>query len=538
MAVLSSGPAETGTPRPDDPAAAIARLLSTAKAEQSREHGSAALDALDELLKIDPEHEEAKALRKKVVSAYSSWWVSRVKAECEGIKKEQYRSSIYWQLAEAQAGRKDIKGAKLSAKQIANPGFRGQALKTIAFVQAHNGNYHGAKQTVQKHIQADALKWSAYESIAQVEALSGKMAAARATLEQIPPGPRRASAVVAVAVTQAGVGDTKGARAALGSIRGASGKAEVLCAIVYAKLREKDFAGAEAAASEIQDPREQPNAYGLIARAHAEANEMGSFQKAIESAKASASRIQDERWRDACRQSIAWLQAESGDIEGARATARLIEERFWKSQTYLGIAKALAKGNDRRGARESVDLAVSEAQAIPEAGSRQSALQPIAIELARTDLNCPARAVALTGVIPAPFSKAVTYLAIAEARLDAKDQEGLREAFRLAKSTAANISEGFMLSTLAMQAARLLMKAGDTKAAIEEGRRLAEASGRAGVYRLVANRLARNGEYSYLERWLDELKEPFERANVCLGAVDGLTKPSVRTRTLMEELIE
>ncbi len=300
---------------------------------------------------------------------------------------------------------------------------RAMALSDIALAQARVGDRTGAQATI---AQALALAQTLTDEegrpltdeggratmlaiVALAQAQAGDRAGARVTITQalalartLPDEDGQAMALGFVALAQAQAGDRAGAQdttsQALALVQALSqalpeeGRGEALAFLVFLQPQVKagDTAQALALVQTFSDDWVRALALTFVAQAQAQAGDRAGAQATISQALTHAQALSNERSRASVLGDIAPVQAQSGDHAGAQAT---ITQLLVLTQTFPKISRA------------SVLASIAQAQAYMGDGVQALALvQTLAGERDRV--------------------KALADIALALARIDARDAQG------------------------------------------------------------------------------------------------------------------
>ena len=254
-----------------------------------------------------------------------------------------------------------IEEALATAREIADPESRFEALASIAKVRARAGDRQASDRTFASALatareMADPRQRSrALSAIAEAQARAGDVASAMATAREIADPASRSSALSEIAKAQDWAGERDAAEhtfasalAAAREIADPESRSSALMSIAAAQAMTRDIHRAMATAREITLPKERVWALVSIATAKARAGDVAG-------AMATAREIADPASRFEALRDIACEQALWGGLAGAMATAREIADPSWRSSALRDIAAALAKAGDGRSALEVLD---------------------------------------------------------------------------------------------------------------------------------------------------------------------------------------
>jgi tetratricopeptide (TPR) repeat protein len=139
------------------------------------------------------------------------------------------------------------------------------------------------------------------------------------------------------------------------------------------------------AAERIEDADWRSRAYGAVAEALAQAEQIEQAQEAFQQALAAAERIEYAYWRSEAYGAVALALAQAGQIEQAQeafqqalAAAERIENAYWRSEAYREVALALAQAGLTEQAQKALAQALEVARQISSPGSRYDDLWQVA----------------------------------------------------------------------------------------------------------------------------------------------------------------
>jgi len=298
--------------------------------------------------------------------------------------------------------------AKQAAATIEDPMFRECQYSFIVEAQAKAGDFSGAMKTAGL-IKDLSWKASAYTDIAEAQAKAGDFSAAMKTAGLMGVA-GRTYAYCRIAQAAAKAGNAAAANEASKSAQQAAGlilfisdafysgepteglRADIAAAQAWAG----DLAGAERTAAAIRDANSRADAHRLIAEAQAGA---GDYWGAMRRAAA----IEVAWQKDYAYLGIGIPQVRAGDFERALRTADTCEEDYNKANLYARTAVAQARTGDFASAMKT--------------------------------------AAAIEDVQVARRWKAWAYCSIAEAEIEAGNEESAKETIELAKPPAAGVKD-------------------------------------------------------------------------------------------------
>lgn len=450
-------------------------------------------------------------------------WLNRAAEEAKNIRDVYWRDVFLWRVAKAQASTSNLAGAMATVQAITDAKIRDLAYSGIAKAQARNLNFAGAKATADR-VRSNA---SLYLNILQTIAEAGGIAEAEAM-------------------------------AKVHSSLDYTAHANFYISKAYAKSGE--FSKAKMIAEKLRHPhsssqacfRSMINAY--IAHAHAKANNRKRYRESITSAKTYAKLVATDQEGE-LNYRIVKLQVDSEDFTGAIKTANSISDAYYKSLAYKSIVTAMSDVNDITNAKAIVERicetnlkdsaylsilkkqvslgnskgAESTAKFISEKNARSKALQEIAI--VRGDFVA-ARTIADSLVEPDERSNAYRRVALAQAQ--AGDFDNYREMITLAIEAAKAYKHPKYTSRPSIKPAlfnsivRVQVDVGDFEAAIDTAALISTSSNvfssdiRFSAFRHIAKALAQADKITYLQTWINSLRNLPDRIAALLGAADGL----------------
>jgi tetratricopeptide (TPR) repeat protein len=148
---------------------------------------------------------------------------------------------------------------------------------------------------------------------------------------------------------------------------------------------QEAFQQALAAAERIEDAYGRSEAYREVALALAQAEQIEQAQEAFQQALAAAERIEDAYWRSLAYGAVALALAQAGQPEQALAAAERIEEADQRSEAYREVALALAQAGQIEQAQEAFQQALAAAERIENAYGRSEAYREVALALAQAE---------------------------------------------------------------------------------------------------------------------------------------------------------
>lgn len=270
----------------------------------------------------------------------------------DSIGDDRFRERALGQLVGVQADQGDFQAARTTAEKLTDTNEKGFAIAQIASAQAKRGQIEGALET------AKALPekgWVAHD-IALAQAKAGQLDAALRTVADIRPDTYRAETLAQIAEHQVQSGDPVGTKRVLKQAEDTLGTnwssrnhglAGRKIAAVQMKLGDRDQARATfRKAMQATDEKNQR----LVVWEQAKA---GDVSEAIQTAKA--------MHLVGGLESIALVQAESGDFTGALATAELIGSAEIRSTALALVAAAQRKAGRLADAKIGFQRAVETA---------------------------------------------------------------------------------------------------------------------------------------------------------------------------------
>ena len=164
--------------------------LAKAKANDNKRSAKIALKALEELLSVNPNHDEAKQLYNEI-SAYCApkeplWWLSKAKAELLTANTAFESNSMYCRIVKLQLKLGDISGAEDTVLKIESDSKeRKDAYLAIIEAKATKNDIYGAKAAVSKISYYYGFpRCDAYKLIATAQAENGDNLGSKKTFEQ------------------------------------------------------------------------------------------------------------------------------------------------------------------------------------------------------------------------------------------------------------------------------------------------------------------------------------------------------------------
>jgi hypothetical protein len=443
-----------------DRAARIAALLAAAKSEEGAGNWREAVASLEALLRIDPAHAEALALRDRILEAHAwrtpSFWLDRARRTVEEATELADVWAAVDLLAPVLARSGDLAGAVALGARIADA--RGRDELVAAVVEAAAGAPEAEAHA--EKIGTDLVRARAYLAIALARHRKGDTEGARKALERSwrsfdRPGPeeelahaRRFLGRFAAALEE--MGDATGARRVAGQIPEQADRDEALLAIARVRATRGDGPGARALLDLVPEPYRKPRVLAEFAVA----------------------------------------AAEGGDVAGARMIPPRIEEPASKARAYGAIARAAAAAGRRAEAREAIELA---RRALGRAGAKD------------------------------PDGEARACLAIAAA-LDAMGETAEASGFfERARAAALRLpAGGGIRETLLVELCDAQAARGDLAAAKTTMEATTRTEYRAKAIHRLARAYARAGQVEALARWIAVVRGAVERCAAEAGAAEGL----------------
>ena len=249
-----------------------------------------------------------------------------------------------YDIASAAAKGGHLDDAKAAAREIPNPLWRAMAYQELVRIQAESGDIEGAKATA-RDIE---VFWPPKEGkdsadVKIMAQMSGDGAAENFFSIST------AMAYREIVIVQAESGDMEGARATVQEMDALDEKrtwAETARAdLAYVQAKSGDIAGALSAIKTLRIT--QDYAYGRVCEGQAEYGD-------ISGAKATLQRMGGSRHEQRARRAVAIAQARASDLDGAKATAAELkpEEAVWRD-----LAEICASAGDMDAYAEHMELA-------------------------------------------------------------------------------------------------------------------------------------------------------------------------------------
>ena len=290
-----------------------------------------------------------------------------IRAAVTVAEREGSPGSMLADIAGAQASAGDIQAAFSTVQQIEDELPRDYALYSIVEAQASAGDVQMALQTAAR-IEEELHLGFALASIAEAQASAGDVQTALETARRITDESSLARALSSIAEVQALGGDVQTALQTAKRIEDEFYLSNALSSIAEAQALAGDEQGAFATLQQIEDKSSQANLLGSIAKAQAEANDAASAKRSIERSLAIAQRIVDEDSRSYALVHVATAQAAVGDAGGASqslrralASAKLVPQGpFQRDFVLATIAYVQAETGDVRAALATVEGIIDE----------------------------------------------------------------------------------------------------------------------------------------------------------------------------------
>jgi tetratricopeptide (TPR) repeat protein len=286
-----------------------------------------------------------------------------------------------------------------------------------------------------------------------------------------------------------------------------------------------------AAAERIEEADERSRAYGAVAEALAQAEQIEQAQEAFQQALAAAERIENAYRRSEAYGAVAEALAQAEQIEQAQeafqqalAAAERIEYDYWRSRAYGAVALALVQAGQIEQAQEAFQQALAAAEQIEEADERSRAYGAVALALAQAGQIEQAQEAFQQALAAAEQTedadwRSLAYREVALALVQAGQPEQAQEAFQQALAAAEQIedaygrSEAYREVALALALAQAgyvavalaLAQVGQAEQALAAAERIEYADWRSLAYREVALALAQAGQ-------IEQAQEAFQQA--------------------------
>lgn len=517
--VRPPGPRDYFPPSVSDPAVRARRideLLAKARAADNPASGGDALAALRQLLRLDPEHAEAKALRQKVLKYYPTdaarTWLGRATAEGPVDSYSIYRlARVQALVGDTDAALRTVTEKKAAIRQPAD-------LRAIGDALVARGEFALAREVFRKASSAAWTSASERASRPNNSGLSPDFAAEGIAQE-------RSDDIYRAAVGLAQAGDLKHSwgELLLGAAHASHRTRErTFLAMVNASVDMGEFADALETGEMIGIG---PDARGTLKRRAVETlAAQGDFERARALI---ATMPKQDYYADAARHDLLRRIAQR-DPAAAEREAADIYFRHWRARTYLAIADVHVRAKRSADARRVMDLARSSAAT---EGIR-TADAPAALAGLEARLGDTAAALRTAGAISSPVYRQLAYRRAAAGCLERNDLPAARNCLTLAAQAAIAINkqdeaigndedrywrfrDAAVRDIIAMQ-----VKAGDRDGAANTANKLG------GVIYLAAN-LARAGDLAAVERILQGTQSPQGRQDICLAVAEALVPPQI-----------
>ncbi len=379
----------------------VAKLLETAEVNATKSGARVALTALNEALRLDPDNPKARQLQTRL----AAFMVTDSPSE--------------W---------------------LAQAGTEARKVQSVL-------------------IRADLLA-----QLAELQAASGDVTGARATLGDVMPVDRRDGPLAEVAQALALSGQADAAREAAGQIRDMVKQQDALLTVAGLLGAEK--------VDQLPNPFDRVRADCLAAKVMAQRGKAAEAKALIARASAGLEELGDAYQQTLARCKVVSAQAAAGDIKGAIASAEKIEEAIPRGWAMRDIAEAQAIAGDAK------------------------------------------TAIATAGRIEQRLEKATALRLIAEAQAWGGD-------VRSASSTLSAIGDQQILKQALPAMAGGAAVNGDLDGALNTASALPDSQRRI-AYSDIAEGLVRGKQLALLNRYLASLSDPADRAAARLGVVEGL----------------
>jgi len=349
--------------------AKLNELLICAKANDNKENCNIALNALEELLKLEPNHADAKQLYEKMLTNYVStdpaWWINKAKMAAASIDDTiknsidiKEKDMLYTGIAAIQAKYGDINEAMSTILCISETDMRPLV---IAAIQAEVGNIAEAKAATAAISESSDMylnaKSSIYCNIAKVQAKMEDLAAvketfrqAKAVADKIEYDGRKFSAYEGIVRAQVEAGDIEGAEAIALGVTNEESKSAIYAAIAETQVKIGDITGAKATVKHVKKNDSWTYIYGRIVHSQVKAGN-------ITDAKATVANIDDNSRKTKAYLDIIEAQAMAGDFSEAKSTVENLDYYCDRVTACTLIVKAQVKKNSLAAAQETLSLA-------------------------------------------------------------------------------------------------------------------------------------------------------------------------------------
>jgi len=469
--------------------AQITRLLTEAQANDSREKGKVALDALAKLFQIDPKHVKARRLYRKISAYYIPgdpyWWFNKAKTTAAEISNFKERAVTYRAIVEAQVQAGDVASARETFK----------ALEATA-------------KRIKNTESTTADKDSGYMQLGMAHTTAGNITEALAIASRINPSELKYRIYNAVIDIRLKEHDFAGARVTADLVTSDKEKMYAYSKIVLAQVKEEDITGAKATAtaadsySSVWRRTYGWEAYACIMNAEIEAGNLAAAEETLKLMKHGYHNYSNSVQ---CARIEAVIKAKQGNTASARAAFKNVWDLVADSHYIFYIDKAEAYCRVAESVYDTLGDEVLTCQFLKKARSSQGRYPPrsrvqryihiATIEAKMGNVSAAKESLATARKIVANCrkdrrEKAELYLLIAKAQAKAGD-------IKEAKATAAKIprSRGRYLAHLAI--ARKQEEMGDIVAAKKSLWQAKAAAGRGQkdfAYLAIAKEQARTGD--------------------------------------------
>jgi len=441
--------------------------LTKAKANDNKKSAKIALKALEELLSVNPNHDEAKQLHKKV-SFYNTlpdpkWWISKANTEIAAMDDSRNRTLIYTycDIAKIQMNAGDITGSRETFKKIEDM-VPATPIRKIG------------RENSRRRSRPD-----------RTDLISRR----RSQPDRTDLIPRRGSRLVGtdwiyskIAQTQAEMGNIVEAKASIAKMRRERYKNLANQAIVKAQVKIGELAEAKNSAINVRDDYQKSIIYSEIAIVQAENGDLIGARKTIKEAKEIAAACPDDG-KYSHHIEIAKAQAKVGDTAEALKT--------------LQRAKAVTVTPSRRPYRDSSERQYREIiKAQAEIGDISGAKEIIASSIEH---------------------KTTAYAEVARVQAIAGDVTGAKDTLASISSNARTMAGAYCEIARSLAKKGNIAEAKDIIAKFPNHTSLVTM-----VYFEIAKTLAKRGDLEKLLSWAESLENNYNRAYAYLGVADGL----------------
>ena len=335
--------------------------LAKAKANDNKKSAKVALKALEELLSVNPNHDEAKQLHKKV-SFYNTlpdpkWWISKANAEVAAMDDSRNRTLIYTycDIAKIQMNAGDITGSRETFKKIED------------MVPATPVRKIG-RENSRRRSRTGGTEWI-YSKIAQTQAEMGNIVEAKASMAKMRRERYKNLTNQAIVKAQVKIGELAEAKNSAINVRDDYQKSIIYSEIAIVQAENGDLIGARKTIKEAKEiaaacPDDGKYLHHIeIAKAQAKVGDTAEALKTLQRAKAvTPSQISYRDSSEKQYREIVKVQAEIGDISGAKEIiASSIEH---KTIAYAEVARVQAITGDITGAKDTLANISSDTRAM------------------------------------------------------------------------------------------------------------------------------------------------------------------------------